>query len=646
MQKSFLVLLIFLLLSGISVGQTEYLKSDSLKTYRLSDIVITATKTSTPLSDVASSVTVLNEKELLNSGETYLSDVLQQVPGLTVTQQGGPGKITSIFLRGAKPHHTLVLIDGVEMNDPGSISNSFDFANLQTSNIERVEILRGPQSTLYGSDALAGVVSIFTKQGNGKPKFIMSGEGGTYNTYKGSIGTNGSIGLLKYFLNLSTITSDGFSAADKIYGNTEKDSYQNKSLYSRINLNPSDVIGLEFILNYSRSKAGLDQNEKFGDDPNFNSDVEEILFKAGSSVKLFQGLWFQNIGISFIKNINKTVDGTDAAHPSLSSNNYFTGNRIKMEWQNNFNLYRNNVLTFGIETEQEKAYSSYLSESQWGPFISEFPVNKAATTGIYLQDQLKLFDSFSSAVGVRYDKHNRFGSALTYRIAPSYFIYSTNTKLKATYGTGFKSPSLYYLFEPTYGNINLKPEKSRGWDAGIEQYLFNYKLSVGITYFRNDFSDLIGFDSNFKTINIDKAETKGAEFYVSSCPARDLEITANYTYTDSKDKSTGSNESGKNLIRVPQNKISININYFISKTNFNVEILNVGSREDKDYSTGIAERVKLKPYTLVNMAVTYQLLSHLSLYGRAENLFNTEYEQVLYYGTPGLSFYGGIRFNL
>ena len=645
MQKTILLFIMIIFGQTFSFAQLEAIHSDSIKTYHLSDVVITATKTETPAMEIASSITILDEKDLINSNKIYLSDVLKDVPGVTVTQQGGPGKITSVFIRGANPRHTLVLIDGMEVNDPGSVSNSFDFGNLQTNNIKRVEILRGPQSTLYGSDAMAGVISIFTKQGTGKPDISLSGEGGSYNTYKGNIGINGSNGLLNYSLNYSAINSGGFSAADKKYGNNEKDSYRNNALFSRIGMTPIENINFDFIFNFSKSKAGLDQNEKFGDDPNFYANIEELFFKTNCTLNLFDGFWTQKFAIGFIRNINKTTDGIDSLHPFLSSENYFTGNRTKFEWQNNFRISNNNTLIFGVETEQDKAFSSYTGTSEFGPYSSEFPSNKSASTGLYLQDQFNYSGTFFSSIGARYDNHNRFGSVITYRIAPAYFIPLTNTKLKATFGTAFKSPSLYYLYEPTYGNSNLKPEKSKGWDAGIEQYLFNYNLTLMATYFRNDFNDLIGFDKDFKTINIDKAETKGMELILSAVPFEKLILSASYTYTDSKNKSMGNEDSGKELLRIPKNKFTVNLNYNLFNTDLNVDVINVGARDDKDFSSIPAKRIELNSYTVVNLAISHKITNQIKLTGRIENLFNTAFQEILYYGTPGLSAYGGIKID-
>ncbi len=650
MQKFIFHFVLLFLFSSIVFSQADEQPNqpellDTIRTYRLSDIVITATKTTTPMLEVASSVTVISETDLAQSNKNFVFDVLNEQPGLSVAQQGGAGKISRVFIRGANPHHTLVLVDGVEVNDPGSISNAFDFANLLTSNIERIEILRGPQSTLYGSDALAGVISIFTKKGTGKPKFLLSAEGGSYNSVKETAGLNGALGILDYSVNYSHVRNDGFSVAGEKYGNTEKDFYQSDFLNGRIGITPTNNLNFNFIYNFSKNKAGLDQNEKLGDDPNFISNFEQSSLKLNGNITLFDGLWIQNINVSTVKMISKTTDETDAVHPNLSSVNYFTGSRFKLEWQHNLKLNNSNTVVAGLESETEKAYSDYLSVSEWGPYSSVIPSNKATTTGLYLQHHANLFNSFFSTVGVRYDKHDKFGSEVTYRIAPAYFLQLTNTKFRTTYGTGFKSPSLYYLYEPTYGNPDLKPEKSKGWDAGIDQFLFNYFLTASVTFFQNDFTDLIGYDSNFKTINIDKAETKGVEVSINTAPFYNFSVKANYTYTEAKDKSTGSDDSGKELLRRPANKLALTVNYNYNALNCNLEIVNVGRRKDKDFSSYPVQRVTLDAYTLVNVSASYQLLSYLNVYGRIDNLLNADYEEVLFYGTPRLSAYAGAKFN-
>lgn len=659
MQKSFLIFAFFISFCSNIFSQADkqvypQKERDTIKTYTLSDVVITATKTSTSLLEVASSVTVISEADIENSHSNFIIDVLAEQPGLSVAQQGGAGKLARVFIRGANPHHTLILVDGVEVNDPGSVSNAFDFASLLTSSVERIEILRGPQSTLYGSDALAGVISIFTKKGTGKPKFLFSAEGGSYNTYKGTAALNGQLSMVDYSFNYSQFRTDGFSAASEKYGNTEKDMYQANFLNGRIGVSPLENINFNVIFSYSKNKTGLDQSsilnsdkkDIYGDDENFISNFEQSLIKLNGSISLFEGLWTQSLNASTIKMISKTTDETDDAHPNLSSVNYFIGNRFKLDWQNNFKLNSNHTIVIGLESETEKSYSDYLSVSEWGPYSSIIPASKATTTGLYLEHQSNLFNSFFSSLGVRVDKHDKFGSEVTYRIAPAYFLRLTDTKFKATYGTGFKSPSLYYLYEPMYGNSDLKPELSKGWDAGIDQFLFNYFLNIGLTYYHNEFSNLIGYDANFKSINIDKAETKGVEFSLSTSSFYNFIIKANYTYTETKDKSTGKDDSGKELLRRPKNKLAVNLNYNLNAFNCNLEVINVGKRVDKDFSVYPVTRVNLKAYTIVNLSSSYQIFTNLNLYGKIDNIFNEDYEEVLFYGTPGQSMYGGIKFNL
>lgn len=646
-------LLLIVSSSPVLKAQNNNQKNDSLKTYNISGVTVTATRSTTPEVEVASSVTVLSEAEIKNSSKNSLIDLLRDVPGLSVARQGGPGTQARVFIRGANSNHTLVLVDGVSMNDPSAVDNSFDFTSLQTDNIERIEVLRGPQSTLYGSDALAGVISIFTKKGSGVPIIRLLTEGGYYDTYRANAAFNGQTGPFNYSLSYSRLNSKGFSAANEAYGNTEKDGVENNSFLSRFGIGINDFLSLDFNFNYLKSKTDLDQNFKNGDDPNFISKLEESVFRAAANAKLIGGLWQQTLAFSSLRHINHTIDAKDDVN-KYSSVADFDGTKYKLEWQNNFFLNKNNTITFGLEHSVEKAATYYMSD-QYGLFESHFPnVNSPSpslyTNGAFIQEQFAYLGSIFGTLGIRYDKHEKFGSEFTYRLAPAFVINETGTKLKATFGTAFKSPSLYYLLDPAYGNPDLKPEKSKGYDIGFEQYMLSSKMVIGLSYFNNNFTDLIGYDKSFKTVNIDKAETMGIEFSLQAQPVENLTLNANYTYTESKDKSENKSDSGKDLIRRPKNKMSLIINYSIYNTNLNLDIINVGKRSDKDFSnsdpvTFAPLRVELSPYTLVNFAASYELNKYVSLFGRVENIFDAKYEEVLFYGTPGRSVYGGIKLS-
>jgi len=622
----------------------SFAQTDSAKIYTLSDVVVTATKTSTPLFELANSITVIDSVEIERKKNSNVLELLKTEYGLNITQQGSFGSLANVYTRGANTGHTLVLLDGIEINMPSDPGGTFDFGNLPVDNIERIEILRGPQSTLYGSDALAGVINIITKKGTGTPKFFLSTVGGSYNSYKGLAGLNGSYDFLNYSLTLSRFKTDGFSSASEETGNKEKDGSSSYSTSLRLGAEITDDLDLNFIFRFTKADVDYDQfGGQFGDDPTYVYKLEESAFRTEGKYSAFNGFWEQTLGVSIFRNVRKY---SNDAFVYDASRAFYDGRKLKIDWQNNFYLANTNTLILGVETEKEEAETEYYIFSQTFPLESILPKSSSRTTGVYLQDQFKLENFFGTA-GVRFDDHQRFGSTLTYRFAPAYIIWETGTKLKATIGTGFKAPSLYYLFDPSYGNPDLNPEKSIGWDAGIEQYLWDSKLIIGATYFENYFKDLFGFDENFRTININKAETRGVEFYFILNLLKEISTKGNFTYTDSKDKSMNSPDKDLPLLRRPKIKASYEVNYsFNDKANINGEIIYAGERDDKDFSQFPVQRVKLKGYSIVNLAASYKIFEFLQLYARVENLFDTDYEEVLGYATPGLSGYAGIKIGL
>ena len=645
-------LFVFLLFSFPSFSQESIVqKTDSAGYYNLSDIVISATRTNTSTLELANSISVIDSSEIANSNNDNVFDLLKNEYGLSFTQQGGYGTLSNVYLRGANTGQTLILIDGVEYNLPSDPSGVFDFSSLPSDNIEKIEVLRGPQSTIYGSDALAGVINIITKKGSGKPKYSAMLEGGTYNSYKGLTGLNGTYDKLNYSLTLSKTKSDGFSAASKKYGNKEKDGFYLLSFSSLIGYQISDNAEVNLIARYGNSRADYDQfGGPGGDDPTYVFDQEEFSVRGEGKVKLNNDKWTQKFGASFFKNVRKYSFDTSAASIYYSHSKY-DGRKYKLDWQNDLNLIKNNAINFsltaGTEFELEETTSEYYASTYLRPpdIISVFPEKSANTIGTFAEGLFSLNNSFFGTLGIRYDHHNKFGSSFTYRITPAYIIWATGTKFKATIGTGFKSPSLFYLFDPSYGNPDLSPEKSFGWDAGIEQYFWGIGFSIGATYFSNKFTDMFGFDAvTFKTININKAETNGVEFFAKAKPFTGLEVKANYTYTNALDKSPGSADYDKKLVRRPTDKAGLYVSYtFMDKFNLNTEVIYVGKREDINFST--YNRIEMKDYTLINLATHYNVLDFLRLNFRLDNLLDTDYEEVFGYATPGRSLYAGVGIN-
>lgn len=615
----------------------------------LEPVVVTATKVETPTREVASSVTVITAEEIEEKQQDTVLEALRDVPAVDVVQSGGKGQQTSVFIRGANSEHTLVLIDGIEVNDPISPSKSFNFANLTTDNIERIEILRGPASALYGSDAIGGVINIITKKGQGKPSLTVTAEGGSFETHHETATLTGGNQLINYALSASYLDTDGIPSARWSDGNHERDGHENISTSARLGITPTDNFDLDFILRYIHTDTDIDNSGgPLGDDPNYTTKEESLFFRTQAGLFLFDGLWEQKLGFSVTDYDRTTRDGTDTERPFDWVRSDYESTQYKVDWQSNLYLHETNTLTFGVEHEEEKGKNQYLSESAYGPWNTYYPQQKTRTTGYYLQDQIKLWKRFFTTLGLRLDDHEEFGRRVTYHVASSYLFETTGTKIRATWGTGFKAPSLVQLYDSNFGgNPDLKPEKSKGWDVGIDQSLWQDRVTISLTYFENSFEDLIineylGWGPSgamYLYKNVDKANTKGIELMFTIRPVDDLTITAGYTYTDTENE-----ESHDQLLRRPRNKFSADINYrFLDRANVNLSMIYVGKREDTFYNnaTWTSGRVELASYTIFNLGTSYKVNDWLTLNGRIENLFNEHYEEVWGYETCGIAGYAG-----
>ena len=609
-------------------------------------VVVTATKIETPAKEIASSVTVISAEDLKKMKKTTVVEVLQEVLGVTIIQNGGSGTGAACSIRGANSEHTLVLMDGVELNDPISPCRSYDLSHLTLENIERIEILRGPQSTLYGSDAIGGVINIITKKGEGKPKITFSSSGGSYATITSDFGASGGAEKINYSLGISYFRNQGISAADaSLPGNEEKDGYRNLSLSGRLGFKPSDNLEVDFIACSLATKTDIDNfGGVYGDDPNNTQDYKSLFIKGQIRSLFFKNRWEQKLGLSLVDSNRRYDNPPDNAHPFDSEKGVFKSRLLKMDWQNNFFLHPTNTLILGMEYEQEQGESDYHSFGIWGASSSIFPLKKANIIGIYLQDQISVADQFFVTLGARFDHHSQSGSAATYRLAPAYLFSKTGTKLKATIGTGFKSPSLYQLYGPgtawgPIGNENLEPEKSIGWDLGIEQQILQGKLLLGATYFYNNYRNLISFDFLHGYINIGKAESKGTEISIEARLTNEIFFNASYTKLEAKDKVKNSY-----LLRRPKDKVTANLSYsFFKKWSINLSFLYIGKRDDADFSTWPYPQVTLPSYTLFNASASFDLSSHIQIFSRFDNILDKKYEMILGYGTPSFSVYGGFK---
>ena len=609
------------------------------------DVVVTATRIETPSKEVASSITVITRADLARANRSTVLDVLEGVVGTAAVRSGGIGAAASIMLRGGNSEHTLVLLDGVEINDPMNPSRSCDLAHIALDQVERIEVLRGPQSTLFGSDALGGVVNIITRTGEGRPNLSLYGSIGSLSTAESRLGISGASRKISYSLGAAYLRSGGISAADKAFaGNREKDGYRNLSLTGRVGLKLRENLDLDLTVRGLLTRSEIDNfGGPFGDDPN-NSQRYDSLFARAQFRGLYgNGRWESKLGAAVIRSKRLNNNPVDGAHPFDSEKGSFRSGLLKVDWQNNVFLHPSNTLTFGAEYEAERGSSEYRSESLWGPFVGNFPGRKAGDLGIYVQDQVKFGGRFFATTGIRIDSHSRSGTAFTYRLAPAWFIARTGTKLKTTLGTGFKSPSLYQLYAPPtawgpIGNEALKSEETTGWDAGLEQDLAGGRFKLGATYFRNCFRNLISFDNVRGYINVGRAETNGVELTGEAAPCAALSIMASYTQLTAKDKDTG-----LSLLRRPRDKFSAGLDWKpLPKFDLGFKLSRVGSRSDLDFNTWPSAPITLRPYTLLDANISYAVAPRTKLFFRFDNVLNQRYEMIYGYGTPGFCVYAGI----
>jgi len=593
----------------------------------LEEIVVSATRAPTPVSQLGSSVTVITSEEIEARHQMQVIDVLRNVPGLSVVQTGARGGTVSIFIRGTENRHTLVLVDGVEFRDAAQTGANADLRNLTTDNIERIEVVRGSQSVLYGSDAIGGVVNIITKKGQKQPTGYVSLEAGAYSTKHGVAGGSFGNDHVTTSITVSGTETDGFSTAGEKDGNNEDDGYENKSAGLKINATPSQILDLNFNLHLSTSQQ---ESDGFGYDIDGNSktlidnldtlDTDETTGRLEGIFHFLEDRWQMAVGGSYTSIERET-------YLQYGGEYDFKGTIRKFDIQNTFFVDDQNTIVAGVETETETYEDNALEK-------------RITNNAIYLQEQFTA-GNFAAAMGIRYDEHDAFGGITTWRVAPTYTISATGTQIKGSVGTGFKAPSLYQLYGPdidygdwgyyVVGNENLEPEESIGYDIGIEQPLFNKQLVIAVSWFWNDIDNLIDYNDTDNSVgyyNISGVQTQGIESSISWHPCDYFNMQLGYTYTDIE-------TNGEQLYRRPLHKGTADLNFYpIDNLQVNLNAIYVGERNDTSE--------KLEAYTLVNLAASYQVCKNVKVYGRIENLLDEEYEEAAGYGTADLSAYAGV----
>ena len=615
------------------------------------EYVVTASKIPTPKHQVSSKVTIINSEDISQKQFRTVIDALQTVPSLSVIRSGGAGKSTAIFSRGSNASHTLVRLDDIEINDPSAGGDGrMDFSNLLISDIERIEVLHGPQGMLYGSDAIGAVISIYTKKGTERASINASVEGGSDNTFNQYLSASGSSSGFDARFNIQHIDTDGISATTREFvpagSFLEDDGHENLTISANIGYTPNDVFDTRISVRHTATRDELDLNVfPIQADNDSRSESEVWNLGSRSRLSLFDGFSEHILNLSYIQNDLISKDDPDSINPSDFLRNKNLGKKNKIELQNNFFLTEENIVTIGFESEEEKVLTSLVSTSAFGPFSSSVEAH-TRNNALYVQDQYGFLGRIYGTIGFRLDENEKFGKKITYRIAPAYLLKETNTKLKASYATGFKAPSPFQLFGTSIsgfgvfnGNPDLKPEESKGWEVGVEQNLFNDKVSAELTYYNNDIKNLIQGGATTNS-NVGVAVTRGAEFDLSVDVTDSFSAQIGYAFTRAFN-----NISGADLLRRPKHKGHLNLTYKMNdKTSVSSQITHIGKRADIDAATFAT--IKSSSYTLVNMQANYQFNKSVGFFGRLENLLDKDYEEPNGFSQPGISTFIGINLSL
>jgi vitamin B12 transporter len=605
----------------------------------LPPVVVTATATPKPMDEVVSTITVVTREEIEARGKEDLDEVLREVPGVDVVRTGGPGGRASLLIRGGNDDHVLVLVDGIEVNDPIEFGRSFDAGLLALDDIDRIEVLRGPQSALYGSDAMSGVVQVFTRRGSGPPTGRVRLDYGSFGTFRESAEVSGSVPKLDFSLSLSNFETQGISAATKDDGNQERDGYRNLSLAGRFGYHPTADTELGLIFRAFDAVSALDNfGGPGGDDPNFILTTRRSFIRAYLDRWLCQGRWHPTVSADYADHRRVLDNDPDPAHPRDREDGTFRGDLWKLAWRNEFYLGDHHLVTLGTEYEEEIGESKDTFISGFGTFRSKFPEKTALTRSGFVQEDFHL-RGFGAVAGARWDSHDRFGEHVSGRAGATYKLEATATRFRTAWGTGFKAPSLFQLYS-SYGDPRLAPEQSESWEAGIEQDFLDGRLGFSLTHFDLIFEDLIDFNlSTNRYQNLSGATSRGWEVGAQSHLIEPLRVSLAYTTVDARDQKTG-----KPLIRRSGDKYSASVEWNpLQVLNLDLLALHVGERDDLDFVSG--RRVQLHPYTLVDLAVNWRVKPAWKLSLRAENLFNADYQEAFGFGSPGQSFYAGISYE-
>jgi vitamin B12 transporter len=656
MEKKIFVVAAVILISSRLIAQLVPPQRVKDTTRNLDEVVLTANKYPEKQSETGKVVTVINRQQLDHSGGKSLAEILNTVSGITIIgTNNNPGTNLTASIRGASSGNVLILVDGIPVNDPSVITNYFDLNLFAVDQIERIEILKGGQSTLYGSDAVAGVINIISRKASGKNLGLNAGiSAGSYNTFKEYTGVSGSNNKINYSANYTHFGSKGFSSAydSTGKGDFDKDGIRQNVVNGNVLFKVSNKVQLKLFSSYSYYKTGLDASA-FTDEKDYTVKNENAQGGAGLVYNHKNGALHLNYLFNYVSR-NYLDDSTYRSDSSFYfSKSLYTGRTHFAELYNSWK-WTNWELLAGIDYRFHNTFQRYFSAGIYGPY-EPTPLNeKASQFSPYASVIYKSGNGFTMEAGGRWNNHSVYGNNFTYTFNPSFLI---NNKVKAfaNFYSAYKVPTLYQLYDASAGNKDLEPEKGVIYEAGADVFVnksFRFRL-VGF-YRKTKAAILYTYDPNtFKSLyrNVSEQENYGTELE-ATYNAGKLSIAANYTYTDGKTKSafdgTGTglskDTSYHNLYRIPKNAFNLTIGLQVTESFFiSVFLHSVSKREEFIYG---ASPETLNGYSTIDFYGEYMFGGKFTVFTDFRNITNKKYFDWLGYNARRFNFMAGVRCKL
>jgi len=625
----------------------------------LENLTVTANKFSTKTTETGKVVVTINRQQIEKAGSRDLAQLITELGGVFINgYTSNAGKEKNIYLRGAKVDYTLITVDGIPVYDASGIGSNFDIRNISVDGLERIEILKGSQSTLYGSDAIAGVINIITRKGGTKP---VSANGvieyGSHNTWRSNAGINGAAKNFDYNIGYSHNSTKGFSEAQQPPNTTkafDRDWFSQNNLQANLGIQAAKIFRVQPFFRYNQNKGALD-NDAFVDEKDFTYSSKNLQ----TGVKNILGLGKGQLNVLY--QFNKT----DRAYlnDSIDVAGYYKYDQSRYKAAEHFAEaflvypFSSVKLTVGADYRA----SNYNYNATQINIYSQAPQKTSISSDSIKQSQASAYaalhyhyQNFSVEGGGRYNHHSAYGSNLAYNLNPSYFIQKT-AKVFANLSSGYKTPSLYQLFS-LYGNKNLKPETSLNLEGGAQVFSKDGKATLRVTYFNRRVKDVIAFLSipqapYAQYTNQDKQHDYGIDVDGTLNLTDKINLRFFYSYVDGKitTKQGSKDTTYFNLLRRPKSTVNVFLGTQITKGLYaSLNVNNVGERKDVyfDPATFASQSITLKPYTLVNFYAEYGFLkSRLKVFADLRNLFDESYSDIYGYNTAGFNAYSGLRFN-